>query len=76
MTEDDIEAAYWRFDARRNGYGEWRTRPMTERDAFKAEMRSALGVKRCIPCREVGALHCSDPSNCGGPWDEHKSTGG
>jgi transcription initiation factor IIE alpha subunit len=32
--EADIEAAYWRFDARRKGYAQ-----MSERDAFKAEMR-------------------------------------
>jgi hypothetical protein len=23
---------------------------------------------RCEPCREAGAVHCSDPKNCGGPW--------
>lgn len=22
----------------------------------------------CRPCRETGAIHCSDPANCGGPW--------
>ena len=27
--------------------------------------------KRCEPCRQTGLIHCSDPSNCGGPWDEH-----
>lgn len=25
--------------------------------------------KRCKACREVGMIHCSDPLNCGGPWD-------
>lgn len=40
--EDRIEAAFWRFDARHKGYGEWRQAPMSERDAFKAEMRNAL----------------------------------
>lgn len=29
--------------------------------------------KRCEACRAVGAVHCSDPSNCGGPWDEHRT---
>jgi hypothetical protein len=23
---------------------------------------------RCEACRETGAIHCSDPENCGGPW--------
>lgn len=27
--------------------------------------------KRCEACRSKGLLHCSDPANCGGPWDEH-----
>ena len=27
--------------------------------------------KRCEPCRATGAVHCSDPENCGGPWDKH-----
>lgn len=40
--EDRIEAAFWRFDARHKGYGQWRQAPMSERDAFKAEMRNAL----------------------------------
>jgi hypothetical protein len=39
-TEDLIEAAYWRFDARRKGYAQWKATPMSERDAFKAEMRN------------------------------------
>ncbi len=38
--EDRIEYAYWMFDARRKGYSRWRGRPMSERDAFKAELRS------------------------------------
>lgn len=25
-------------------------------------------MRRCKPCRETGAIHCSDPENCGGPW--------
>lgn len=35
-------------------------------------------MRRCKPCRETGAIHCSDPENCGGPWtvpnDRHERT--
>lgn len=34
---DAAEEAYWRFDARRRGYGEWKETPQSERDAFKSE---------------------------------------
>lgn len=44
--EDRIEAAYWRFDARHKGYSQWKTAPMSERDAFKAEMRNALEAEK------------------------------
>lgn len=44
--EDRIEAAYWRFDARHKGYGQWKQAPMSERDAFKAEMRNALEAEK------------------------------
>ena len=44
--EDRIEAAYWRFDARHKGYGKWKTAPMSEREAFKAEMRNALAAEK------------------------------
>lgn len=44
--EDRIEAAYWRFDARHKGYGKWKASPMSERDAFKAEMRNALAAEK------------------------------
>ena len=44
--EERIEAAYWRFDARRKGYGRWKQAPMSERSAFKAEMRNALGAEK------------------------------
>lgn len=27
-------------------------------------------TKYCKGCREAGAVHCSDPANCGGPWDK------
>lgn len=39
--EDQAELAYWRFDARVKGYSEWKGRPQSERDAFKAEYRAA-----------------------------------
>jgi hypothetical protein len=44
--EDRIEAAYWRFDARHKGHGKWKAAPMSERDAFKAEMRNALAAEK------------------------------
>ena len=28
-------------------------------------------MRRCEACRETGAIHCSDPENCGGPWTVH-----
>ena len=34
--QDECEAAYWRFDAMRKGYGPWKECPWSERDAFKA----------------------------------------
>jgi hypothetical protein len=37
QSDDPAEVAYWRFDARRNGLADWKGRPMSERDAFKAE---------------------------------------
>ena len=43
VREDDpAEAAYWEFDARRSGNGQWRGMPMSERDAFKAVARKLL----------------------------------
>ena len=44
--EDRIEAAYWRFDARHKGYGQWKQAPRSERDAFKSEMRNALEAEK------------------------------
>lgn len=26
--------------------------------------------KRCKACNEADMSHCSDPENCGGPWDK------
>jgi hypothetical protein len=44
--EERIEAAYWRFDGRHKGYGQWEQAPQSERDAFKAEMRNALNAEK------------------------------
>lgn len=44
--EDRIEDAFWRFDARHKGYNQWKAAPMSERDAFKAEMRNALAAEK------------------------------
>lgn len=46
VTQDDdpAETAYWRFDARKKGYAEWKGIPQTERDAFKAEFRASVAV--------------------------------
>lgn len=41
---DPAEVAYWRFDAKRSGYAEWKLRPQSERDAFKQEYRMAVAV--------------------------------
>lgn len=38
--EEACESAYWRFDARRKGYGSWKGTPQSERDAFKREALS------------------------------------
>ena len=46
--EDRIEQAYWNFDARRNGLSIWRRSTMSERDAFKTEMRTALQAEGII----------------------------
>lgn len=43
---DVAEESYWRFDARRKGYGEWKETPQSERDAFKAELQAALAAER------------------------------
>lgn len=43
LSDEDVdnaaEQAYWRFDARRSGYAEFRGHAQSERDAFKAEAR-------------------------------------
>lgn len=40
--EEAIEAAYWEFDARMKGYGEFKGRQQTERDAFKWTLRGLV----------------------------------
>ena len=30
-----------------------------------------MPMLRCEPCNATGAIHCADPANCGGPWDDH-----
>lgn len=37
------------------------------------EIAARATPKRCEPCRATGAIHCSDPANCGGPWDEREA---
>ena len=67
MSKDDIEAAYWAFDARRAGrckrdpYGVLGAQP--ERDAFKAAVRehvNAPPIQMRLPCPECGALHIDE----------------
>lgn len=40
--DEIIERAYWEFDARRSGYGQWKGIPQSERDAFKQVVRNLL----------------------------------
>lgn len=42
FDEDYIEEVYWTFDAMRSGYAEYKLRPYSERDAFKAMIRKAI----------------------------------
>lgn len=42
--EERIEAAYWFFDARRSGYGEFKGAPQSERDAYKQTVRNVAYV--------------------------------
>lgn len=52
---DKAEEAYWRFDARRKGYGEWKEAPQSERDAFKAEYTDHAALLRAV-AKEVGKM--------------------
>lgn len=42
--EDALEAAFWNFDARCKGYSKYAGARVSERDAFKAEVRNLLYV--------------------------------
>lgn len=52
-NDDPAEAAFWRFDARKKGYGRWKGASQSERDAFKAEYRAAASTAVQAPVREV-----------------------
>lgn len=41
-----------------------------ERIFGKKGAQPAEEQKVCEPCRNTGAIHCSDPVNCGGPWSD------
>jgi len=41
-----------------------------EPDTELSTIVAAMQMKRCEPCRATGMVHCSDPENCGGPWDK------
>lgn len=56
QDDDAAETAYWRFDARKKGYAEWKGRPQTERHAFKAEFRASVAVPSAQPVGEVVEL--------------------
>jgi len=40
-------------------------------DARALARAATANRKWCKPCRQTGMVHCSDPENCGGPWDSH-----
>lgn len=42
IIEDEIEHAYWDFNSMHMGYGEYKGRPYSERDAFKWAVRKLL----------------------------------
>jgi hypothetical protein len=53
---DVVEAAYWEFDARRKGYGTWKTMPQSERDSFK-QVAGALYLQEPAPCDKADSRH-------------------
>lgn len=57
--DDLAEESYWRFDARRKGYGPWKEAPQSERDAYKAEL-AALRAQLAKRDAEVGHLLTAD----------------
>lgn len=43
LTDEAIEAAYWSFDARKKGLGQWRgVGQLSERDAFKLTVQGLV----------------------------------
>lgn len=48
IGSDPAEDAYWRFDARKNGHCEWKGRPQSERDAFKAEFNNLFAAAKTL----------------------------
>lgn len=68
-VEDRIEAAYWNFDARRKGYGQWASAPMSERDAFKAELRNALAQPAAPAVPDRCQWTADDDPDIGRSWD-------
>lgn len=68
--EEAIEAAYWNFNARCNGYAAWKGHPTGERDAFKSEMR--IMIRRIQAQMTPGPIDaCIDDAikSFGGPDD-------
>lgn len=51
--EDELEKAFWIFDAKHKGYGKWKPYPMSERDAFKTTVRGILNRWRTIRIEEI-----------------------
>lgn len=58
----DLEVAYWRFDARRKGYEDWKGHPQSERDAFKQELAEAVNaaVSRAVEAERDGCAKIAD----------------
>lgn len=48
--EDALEAAFWNFDARCKGYSKYAGARVSERDAFKAEVRNLLFLMKIESC--------------------------
>lgn len=58
--DEALEKAYWRFDAMVKGYGEWKLRRQSERDAFKQAVRSIGPFSYVAP----ETLHESEECEC------------
>lgn len=48
--EDALEAAFWNFDVRCKGYSKYAGARVSERDAFKAEVRNLLFLMKIESC--------------------------